>query len=376
MLVSLPSCAAQTAQVVSDNTASAIGGASFTGTMNTVTAPSTPGTAICNGMRIGTGLTVSSAFILRELDVGYIPTARTTETTGYPLYFTLELWPMSSSTTMTAATPGTPLGSTTVVGTTLPGNIALPSNPYMNIALNNAFELKPYSNGTAQSYLLTIMANVSCALTLKLQWPRPTLTPTAPNPASGVTGEPTALRGFMQVALVRLTPPSPPPTHLLKGVTYGTSAYTTAVNAPCAPWTSFTASRPWWRLTAYSISAPVWTTIWLDSTARLTAARITASPITVGTKVAAWCIRAPADGSGVFNIWNISIVRAFIASVVVCVCVFSVGVFPCTPVLWMVLQAAGTTGASVVSGVNVTMNLYPAFTLAIGTGAVGIDAGA
>jgi hypothetical protein len=66
--------------------------------------------------------------------------------------------------------------------------------------------------------------------------------------------------------------------------------------------------RPWWRLVAFQTLPTLWPMTWLDSTAGLTATRITASSIAVGTKVAAWGIRAPGEQSGVYTIFNVSIV--------------------------------------------------------------------
>lgn len=308
-LLLLASCCAsvslgQTLFTIADNTANVAGGISFTG-VQVVTPPATTGTAICNGVRIGAAaLVMSTTYYPYELDIAPFKTAATAETTGYPVLVSVELWPMTAGGLgMVQAIPGTPITTMTTVITTLPGNVGL-TNAYVRVPVTSAFVLTGGS-----SFLLSINIGSTCTSSLKFSWNRPSLTPTAPLPQTGVTGERPA-----NIASCPALHHLYPCLRVAAGVTYTNSQWTSGAGSA---WISFVVARPWWRSTAY-LAKPPWTTMWIDSTAALTAPRAN-TPIAVETKVAAWCIRAPTElGNAVFWMYNVSIVSGRVYGGAVC----------------------------------------------------------
>ena len=200
-LLLLASCCAsvtlgQTLYTIADNTANLPGGISFTGVQSPAIA--TTGSAICNGVRIGAAaLVMNTTYYPYELDIAPYKTGATAETTGYPVLVSVELWPMTAgSVAMVQTIPGTPITTMTTVITTLPGNVGF-TNAYVRLPVTSAFVLAGNS-----SLLLSINIGSNCTSSLKFSWNKPTLTPTAPLPQTGVTGEGSAVTSLPQLVVL------------------------------------------------------------------------------------------------------------------------------------------------------------------------------
>ena len=172
----------QQALTIADNTANPLGSTSFTGLLGGLAG--TISATLCAGSRVGAGMVLSTSYVLRELDVAVYAQGKTTEAFGYPVYVTVEAWNMSSSTVVSSRSP---IISTTVMITTLPGNQGTGVSTYIRIPLNNNFLLAANSS-FPQGYLITVNFLSVCSSALMFGMSKPTITPTPPGPQNGVTG--------------------------------------------------------------------------------------------------------------------------------------------------------------------------------------------